>query len=91
MDMSDAVNLPHELTLSQRKKLTMTGALEVVSFEETYVVLKTALGTLTVLGENLQLKQLNPEGGNVAVEGEISALQYEQSRSGGSWLRRMLG
>ena len=89
--MSDAVNLPHELTLSQRKKLTMTGALEVVSFEETYVVLKTALGTLTVLGENLQLKQLNPEGGNVAVEGEISALQYEQSRSGGSWLRRMLG
>ena len=89
--MSDAVNLPHELNLSQRKKLTMTGALEVVSFEETYVVLKTALGTLTVLGENLQLKQLNPEGGNVAVEGEISALQYEQSRSGGSWLRRMLG
>ena len=89
--MSDAVNLPHELNLSQRKKLTMTGALEVVSFEETYVVLKTALGTLTVLGENLQLKQLNPEGGNVAVEGEISALQYEQSRSGGSWLRRLLG
>lgn len=89
--MSDAVNLPHTLNLAERKKLTMTGALEVVSFEESFVVLKTALGTLTVLGENLQLKQLNPEGGNVAVEGEISALQYEQSRSGGSWLRRMLG
>lgn len=89
--MSDTVNLPHELNLSERKKLTMTGALEVVSFEESFVVLKTALGTLTVLGENLQLKQLNPEGGNVAVEGEISALQYEQSRSGGSWLRRLLG
>ena len=89
--MSDAVNLPHNLTLSERKKLTMTGALEVVSFEESFVVLKTALGTLTVLGENLQLKQLNPEGGNVAVEGEISALQYEQSRAGGSWLRRLLG
>ena len=89
--MSDTVNLPHTLTLSERKELTMTGALEVVSFEESFVVLKTALGTLTVLGENLQLKQLNPEGGNVAVEGEISALQYEQPRAGGSWLRRMLG
>ena len=89
--MSDTVNLPHSLTLMERKKLTMTGALEVVSFEESYVVLKTALGTLTVLGENLQLKQLNPEGGNVAVEGEISALQYEQSRSGGGWLHRLLG
>ena len=89
--MSDAVNLPHTLSLSERKKLTMTGALEVVSFEDSFVVLKTSLGTLTVLGENLQLKQLNPEGGNVAVEGEISALQYEQSRTGGSWLHRLLG
>lgn len=88
--MSDAANLPHTLSLSERKKLTMTGALEVVSFEESFVVLKTALGTLTVLGENLQLKQLNPEGGSVAVEGEISALQYEQPRSGG-WLHRLLG
>ena len=89
--MSDTVNLPHELKLSERKKLTMTGAVEVVSFEDSFVVLKTTLGVLTVLGENLQLKQLNPEGGNVAVEGEISALQYEQSRAGGSWLRRLLG
>lgn len=89
--MSDTVNLPHELKLSERKKLTMTGAVEVVSFEDSFVVLKTTLGILTVLGENLQLKQLNPEGGNVAVEGEISALQYEQSRTGGSWLRRLLG
>ena len=89
--MSDTVNLPHTLTLWERKKLTMTGALEVISFEDTFVVLKTALGTLTVQGEHLQLKQLNPEGGNVAVEGEISALQYEQNRSGGNWLQRLLG
>ena len=89
--MADTVNLPHALTLSERNRLTMTGALEVVSFDESFVVRKTSLGTLTVLGENLQLKQLNPEGGKGAVEGEISALQYEQSRSGGSWLRRLLG
>ena len=89
--MSDMLNLPHGLTLTERKKLTLTGALEVVSFDESFVVLKTALGTLTVLGENLQLKQLNPEGGNVAVEGEISALQYEQPRSAGGWLQRLLG
>ena len=89
--MSETVNLPHTLTLWERKKLTMTGALEVLSFEESYVVLKTGLGTLTVQGEHLQLKQLNPEGGNVAVEGEISALQYEQPRAAGSWLQRLLG
>lgn len=89
--MSEELKLPHALTLSERKKLTMTGALEVVSFDESFVVLKTALGTLTVQGENLQLKQLDPEGGNVAVAGEISALSYEQPRHSGGWLSRLLG
>ena len=88
--MSEGQTMPHVLNLSERKKLTMTGALEVVSFDETYVVLKTALGTLTVQGSGLQLKQLTPEGGNVAVEGEISGLNYENARSGG-WLSRLLG
>ena len=88
--MAEEQKLPHTLALSERKKLTMTGALEVVSFDETYVVLKTSLGTLTVQGTGLQLKQLTPEGGNVAVEGEISAMSYENSRSGG-WLSRLLG
>lgn len=89
--MSDTVNLPHTLTLSERKKLTMTGALEVVSFEESFVVLKTSMGMLTVQGSGLQLKQLSPEGGNVAVEGEITGLQYEQDRRSGGWFSRLMG
>lgn len=89
--MSEELNLPHALSLSERKKLTVTGALEVVSFDETFVVMKTVLGILTVHGEHLQLKQLNPDGGNVTVEGEISALSYEQSRHSGGWLSRLLG
>lgn len=89
--MSEGQNLPHALSLTERKKLTMTGAQEVVSFDETFVVLKTALGTLTVQGNGLQLKQLSPEGGSVAVEGEITGLQYEQPRHSGGWLSRLLG
>ncbi len=89
--MSENRILPHGLSLTERKKLTMTGALEVVSFDDSFVVLKTALGVLTVQGEGLQLKQLSPEGGNVAVEGQISALSYEQPRQKGGWLSRLLG
>ena len=37
----------HALTLTGRKNLTMTGVHEVVSFDDTAVVLRTALGTLT--------------------------------------------
>ena len=75
--------MPHALTLSDRKKLTLTGITEVVSFDEDCVVMRTDLGDLIVQGQQLQLKTLNPDGGGVTVEGEISALFYEQKRTGG--------
>jgi len=83
--------LPHKLTLNERKQLTMTGVTEVVSFEETSVVLRTSLGTLMVHGRELQLKTLSLEGGQVAVDGHISALVYEEPRQGGGWLGRLFG
>ena len=82
--------LPHKLSLDQRKSLTMTGVTEVVSFDENTVVLKTGLGMLVVQGAQLQLKTLTLDGGNVAVEGQINSLTYEQIRQGG-WLGRLLG
>ena len=89
--MADGLGLPHGLSLSERKKLTMTGVTEVVSFDDQWVVLKTSLGTLTVQGQNLKLKQLTLDGGNVAVDGEISALSYEQPRSKSGWAGRLFG
>ncbi len=83
--------LPHKLTLSERKKLTMSGVTEVVSFEEDAVILKTALGTLVIQGRDLQLKTLSLEGGQVDVEGTISALIYEEPKRSGGALRRLFG
>ncbi len=82
--------LPHDLILKDRQKLTLTAVTEVISFDETAVVLKTGLGLLTVHGQNLQLKELSVEGGQTCVEGAISALLYEEPRQGG-WLRRLMG
>ena len=82
--------LPHDLILKGRQKLTVTAVTEVVSFDETAVVLQTGLGVLMVHGQGLQLKELSVEGGQTCVEGTISALVYEAPRQGG-WLRRILG
>ena len=87
--MAEQQNLPHRLTLDERKSLTMTGVTEVVSFDEGAVVLRTCLGTLLVQGQDLQLRNLTLDGGNVAVEGHISSLSYEEPRQGG-WLSRLL-
>ena len=78
---------PHKLTLNERKNLTMPGVTEVLSFDETAVMMKTALGLLTVQGQDLKLKTLSLEGGQVAVDGHIAALVYEEPREGGLWQR----
>ena len=87
--MGTEMPMPHSLTLKDRKVLTMTGVTEVVSFDENAVVLHTELGKLTVHGRDLQLKTLTLEGGQVAVEGAVAALIYEEPRQGG-WLRRLM-
>lgn len=83
--------MPHKLTMQERKNLTMTGVTEVVSFDDRAVVLRTCMGTLVIHGQGLQLKQLSQEGGQIAVEGEISALVYEQSGTGRSFWGRLFG
>lgn len=87
----EKLQFPHKLTLHERKTLTMTGVTEVVSFDETAVILHTALGTLVVQGRDLRLHTLSPEGGQVAISGNIGALHYQDPRPDGGWLRRMLG
>ena len=83
--------ISHRLGLEERSKLTMTGVTEVVSFDDTAVVLRTALGNLVIHGQDLQLKTLSLDGGQVAVDGMVSALSYAQTRESGGFLRRLLG
>lgn len=83
--------LPHKLTLNERSKLVMTGVTEVVSFDETAVVLRTGLGDLVIQGSALQLKNLSLDGGQVSVEGSISSLVYEEQRKAVGWMHRLFG
>ena len=89
--MAQEDQMPHKLQLNERRQLTMTGVTEVVSFDEGAVILQTSLGTLIVQGRALQLKTLSLEGGQVAVDGNISALTYEEPRQSGGWRRRLFG
>lgn len=82
----------HKLSLEGRQKLSLTGVTEVVSFDDTAVVLRTCMGDLLVGGSQLQLKTLSLDGGQVAVDGHISLLQYEEPKAtGGNILRRLFG
>ena len=87
----ERIRLPHRLTLDGRQQLMVSGVTEVVSFDENTVVLTTDMGTLLVAGNQLQLRNLSSEGGQVAVEGKVSAISYEEPRTAGNWLSRLFG
>jgi sporulation protein YabP len=89
--MTEQKVFPHQLSLNERKELTVTGVTEVVSFDEETAVMKTSLGALTVHGRQLQLKNLSTNGGQVEVSGTVSALIYQQNKPTGSWVRRLFG
>lgn len=69
-----------KLTMEAREKLTLTGATEVVRFDEELVELNTDLGPLIIDGSGLKLKCLSLDSGTVVVEGSISGLRYEEPR-----------
>ncbi len=85
----DEDKIPHALSLQERSRLSMTGVSEVLSFDDSSVILRTSLGVLNVHGRELQLKSLSLEGGQVAVEGSIAALIYEEPQPAGGLLRRL--
>lgn len=68
---------PGKLVLDARKKLTLTGATEVVRFDEDLVELNTDLGPLLIEGSGLKLKCLSLEDGTIVVEGDLLGLHYD--------------
>lgn len=88
---TEQIPLPHKVTLSDRKKLTVTGVSEVVSFEETAVQVETSQGSLMVHGSGLRLKNLSPESGQLEITGTVEALVYEERRRKGGFFGRAPG
>ena len=78
---------PGKLVLDARKKLTLTGATEVVRFDEDLVELNTDLGPLLIEGTGLKLTCLSLEDGTIIVEGDLSAQRYEPGGRKRGWLR----
>ena len=81
---------PQNLMLENREKLLVQGVQRVESFDENSVLLDTLLGALVIRGRGLQVDRVDPESGEVAVTGEITALIYDESRVRGGMLARLL-
>lgn len=76
------------LILENRGKLSISGVIDVLSFDDQVVIVETELGLLTVKGENIRINKLSIDTSEVIVEGNISYLAYsdkdmEKVKNGG--------
>lgn len=86
--MEDNVRVNHNIIVEDRKKMTLTGVKDVLSFDEETVVLDTSLGRLTVKGSGLHIVNFDTKSGDLSAEGRLYALVYtSEERNGGFFSR----
>ncbi len=69
------------IILENRQKLSLSGVLDVFSFDDQVIILETELGLLTVKGENIRINKLSIDTSEVIVEGDISSLSYSDNKN----------
>ncbi len=86
-------NTIQNVILENREKLTISGVLDVLSFDDQIVIVETELGLLTVKGENLRINKLSLDTTEIIVEGTIFNLSYSEKnsdkKSGGSLIGKI--
>ncbi|MGO5095456.1 sporulation protein YabP [Agathobaculum sp. LCP25S3_E8] len=84
--------MPHNIILEGREKLSISGVLDVQSFDEEQVLLETVRGMVVVRGQGLHVERLQLEAGELIVEGEIGLIEYDDSvQPRSSWFKRLFG
>lgn len=85
-NIKDTSNAIQNLILENREKLSISGVIDVLSFDDQIVILETELGMLTIKGDDLRINKLSIDTQDVIIEGNIYSLSYtekEDKRSSG--------
>ncbi|PKM95259.1 MAG: sporulation protein YabP [Firmicutes bacterium HGW-Firmicutes-1] len=93
--MEDRSYTNHRIVVTNRDEMSITGVSDVVSFDETLVVVETDMGMLEIKGEALHVNQLNLENGEMSLTGDIGGIEYDDKtaykRGGKSIISRLFG
>jgi sporulation protein YabP len=80
------------LILENRQKLSVSGVLDVESFNDECIVADTELGILIIRGESLHINKLNLDNSELNVEGDIWSCEYSEKegmKSRGGFFSKM--
>lgn len=77
LELSKPRSQTHTVVMEAKRHVRITGVIDVESFHEDETVIVTNAGVLTVFGADLHLCRLNPDDGQVVMEGDILSLEYD--------------
>lgn len=88
--MEDSTRTIQNVIIENRKKLSISGVKQVVSFDDETVLLNSTLGRMTVKGEGVKIESYNTDTGDLVASGTIHAVVYMAGRdSGGGFISRL--
>lgn len=77
MDKSDIItNYNHDITISERKNIIISGVKKIDSFDDEEFLLETSMGFLIIKGTTLEIIKLDTYQGNVSIKGKINSINY---------------
>ncbi|MGL5647360.1 MAG: sporulation protein YabP [Clostridium sp.] len=78
---NNSIKLQSKIELENRRKMTLTGVNEVLSFNEEKIILNTVLGKMSIKGQGLKVNRLDVKNGDVIVEGYVSSMIYTNNKN----------
>lgn len=82
----------HRMILEDRERMSITGVIDVLSFDEESIIAETEKGMLILRGNNMHVGKLNLDEGEVSVDGLIDTIEYNEggiSKGKNSFLNRI--
>ena len=87
--MDEVIRSNQNIIIEDRKKLTLSGVKDVISFDDETLLLETVLGRLTVKGAGLHIVNFDTASGDLFAEGKIYAAVYTSDEKNGGFLYRV--
>ena len=82
----------HRMILEDRERMSITGVIDVLSFDEESIIAETEKGMLILRGNNMHVGKLNLDESEVSVDGLIDTIEYSEggiSKGKNSFLNRI--
>ena len=72
----DIITGNHNISISMRKNINLTGVKKIENFDENEFLLETNMGYLMIKGSNLEIIKLDTYQGDVSIKGKVDSLNY---------------